>query len=74
MIDRTERSLQLPHLIPTLFAAPFTAPHSPALNLLYSHLLCAVTGGQFVAPEKLSKAGFVFADTDLKDTISRILK
>jgi Domain of unknown function (DUF1731) len=40
-------------------------------TLLYSTVS---TGGQFVAPVKLSKAGFVFADTDLKDTISRILK
>ena len=31
-------------------------------------------GGQFASPQKLMKAGFVFSDTDLKDTITRILK
>jgi NAD dependent epimerase/dehydratase family enzyme len=48
-----------------------TLNSSSPSTLLYSTVF---TGGQFVAPVKLSKAGFVFADTDLKDTISRILK
>jgi len=31
-------------------------------------------GGQRVAPSKLSKAGFVFTDTDIQETMQKILK
>ena len=43
------------------------------INVCYE-LFNILSGGQFAVPEKLSKAGFVFADTDLKNTITRILK
>jgi hypothetical protein len=31
-------------------------------------------GGQRVVPSKLSKAGFVFTDTDIQETMQKILK
>jgi NAD dependent epimerase/dehydratase family enzyme len=46
------------------------------MHLPYVHqiLSISIAGGQYAVPDKLRKAGFVFADTDLKTTISRILK